>query len=198
MSNEELERRYEVYKENFSRKQNDRFFNKNKDAEWYASFRIKTSRFKEKYHPDLSSSQLEFTYKRRQEFLQKYMNDLDEGKYDQIHFDMPDSAEKEKIDDATTAAPASDEITEKEKTEEASEDKDEMDASPSKSEEELKSEQDGEVEEEKVAGDGEVTDERTQDLESFSKSNSLFIKSIPDHVSRSVIFDVHFLSTYSC
>ena len=36
MGEDELERRYEVYRDNFTRKQNDKFFQKHKDDEWYA------------------------------------------------------------------------------------------------------------------------------------------------------------------
>ena len=36
LTDDELERRFEVYKENFVRKQTEKFFQKHKNSEWYA------------------------------------------------------------------------------------------------------------------------------------------------------------------
>lgn len=40
MADDELDRRYEVYRDNFTRKQNDKFFQKHKDDEWYVLFKV--------------------------------------------------------------------------------------------------------------------------------------------------------------
>ncbi|KND02501.1 uncharacterized protein SPPG_02960 [Spizellomyces punctatus DAOM BR117] len=82
MSQEELERRYEIYKENFTNKQHQKFFSTEKNNEW----------FREKYHPVESRPLKEETNKRRHELLAKFQTELGEGKYDDVNYDQPAAA----------------------------------------------------------------------------------------------------------
>ncbi|TPX60142.1 hypothetical protein PhCBS80983_g02000 [Powellomyces hirtus] len=77
MSNEEIERRFEIYKENFTHKQLQKYFSQEKESEW----------FREKYHPEDSKPLKEETHNRRREIMAKFAQKLAEGKYDAICYD---------------------------------------------------------------------------------------------------------------
>ncbi|KAI9099434.1 arsenite-resistance protein 2-domain-containing protein [Phlyctochytrium arcticum] len=85
MTNDEIDRRYEIYKENFSAKQLQKFFDTEKNNEW----------FKEKYHPVYSRTLKEEVNKRRHELLAKFVVDLDEGKHDDVSYDAPANSTNE-------------------------------------------------------------------------------------------------------
>ncbi|KAJ3283963.1 hypothetical protein HK104_010145 [Borealophlyctis nickersoniae] len=79
MKQSEIDRRYEIYKENFLNKQLEKFFEKEKDAEW----------FREKYHPKDSENLKKEVKRRRHELLVAFSKDLEDGKFDAVTFDEP-------------------------------------------------------------------------------------------------------------
>ncbi|KAJ3035350.1 hypothetical protein HDV00_004050 [Rhizophlyctis rosea] len=84
MSDEEMNRRYQIYKENWSRKQQEKFFAEKMGEEW----------FREKYHPVDSAKLKEEVNRRRVELLAKFTTDLNTGKFDNVNFDEPTTAPK--------------------------------------------------------------------------------------------------------
>ncbi|RKO92251.1 hypothetical protein BDK51DRAFT_15847, partial [Blyttiomyces helicus] len=75
----EISRRYEIYKENFINKQYEKFFNAEKENEW----------FREKYHPEESKKFLAQVSLRRHALLKLFLKDLDAGDLDVVCFDEP-------------------------------------------------------------------------------------------------------------
>ncbi|KAJ3046592.1 hypothetical protein HK097_000717, partial [Rhizophlyctis rosea] len=76
----EMDRRYEIYKENWSRKMQEKFFAEEKGKEW----------FLEKYHPEQSKPLRAEIVRRRHELLRKFTTGLNAGKYDNANFDEPE------------------------------------------------------------------------------------------------------------
>lgn len=72
---EEMLKRFQVYKENFTRKQNEKFFLKSKDSEW----------FREKYHPE-ESRKKEIAAKRMVSSMEFDLL-LKNGEYDSVSFE---------------------------------------------------------------------------------------------------------------
>ncbi|KAJ3165723.1 hypothetical protein HDU88_003916 [Geranomyces variabilis] len=86
ISQDELERRFEIYKENFMHKQLVKYFEQEKESEW----------FREKYHPDDSKPLKMQTRERRQWMLEKFAVQLESGKFDKVCFDeLPTDQVKE-------------------------------------------------------------------------------------------------------
>jgi len=137
MSDEELSRRYTIYKENFTHKQSQKFFEAHKDEEW----------FKDKYHPTESLVYREELNKRKEKMYSEFVEKLRQGEYDNVNFD-----ETEKSSETAE--------NEGEKKEDNETNGDNMDT-------------DGDDEEKKNINEAEAT-----------KSNRLFIKSIPPNVKR--------------
>jgi hypothetical protein len=77
---EEMLKRFQVYKENFTRKQNEKFFLKAKDSEW----------FREKYHPE-ESLKTKLKVKRAGK-SQEFETALKNGEYDCVSFEAKDSS----------------------------------------------------------------------------------------------------------
>ncbi|KAJ3158093.1 hypothetical protein HDU86_003045 [Geranomyces michiganensis] len=103
ISQDELERRFEIYKENFTHKQLVKFFDQEKDSEW----------FREKYHPDDSKPLKLQTKERRQWMLEKFAAQLESGKFDKVCFDEPPTdqvkeADAQKSEDAKDGGDAMD------------------------------------------------------------------------------------------
>ncbi|OUM64059.1 hypothetical protein PIROE2DRAFT_60926 [Piromyces sp. E2] len=142
MDDEELSRRYTIYKENFTHKQSQKFFEAHKDEEW----------FKDKYHPTESLVYREELNKRKEKMYTEFIEKLNQGEYDNVNFD-----ETEKTTETTEDG------TEKK---EDNENGDTMDT-------------DVDDEEKKNINEGEAT-----------KSNRLFIKSIPPNVKRKELIDM--------
>jgi HEPN domain-containing protein len=76
---EEMLKRFQVYKENFTRKQNEKFFLKFKDSEW----------FREKYHPDESHKKK--LCEKRGAKSKEFEVALKNGEYDSISFEANES-----------------------------------------------------------------------------------------------------------
>lgn len=142
MDDEELSRRYTIYKENFTHKQSQNFFEAHKNEEW----------FKDKYHPVESLVYREELIKRKQKMYGEFIEKLRQGEYDNVNFD-----ETEKKDSSEEANA--------EKKDENETNNDNMDT-------------DAEDEEKKNINEAEA-----------SKSNRLFIKSIPPNVKRKELID---------
>jgi hypothetical protein len=143
MDDEELSRRYTIYKENFTHKQSQKFFEAHKDEEW----------FKDKYHPTESLVYREELNKRKEKMYVEFIEKLNQGEYDNVNFD-----ESEKTTESTEEG-----STEKK---EENENGDNMDT-------------DADDEEKKNINEAEAT-----------KSNRLFIKSIPPNVKRKELIDM--------
>ncbi|KAI9319051.1 hypothetical protein BX666DRAFT_2025391 [Dichotomocladium elegans] len=107
---DELQKRYQHYKEKVQARQLNNFFNSNKDKQW----------FLEKYHPTASRERLADMKKRRQQNLKQFMSDLNEGKYDDVDYDAPaakvestSATDKEPMEELSmsTSAPVADKPT---------------------------------------------------------------------------------------
>ncbi|KAJ8328867.1 hypothetical protein QVD99_004602 [Batrachochytrium dendrobatidis] len=77
LTQEDLDLKYDEYKEAFARKHNDKLFKTHKDDEW----------FREKYHPVESLVFKADVYKRRAELQSRFAVMLSEGKFDLLCFD---------------------------------------------------------------------------------------------------------------
>ena len=86
VGDEELLKRFNVYKENFTRKQHEKFFLKFKDSEW----------FREKYHPEECLARKQEIKDLRANFSQEFEISLKNGEFDSIIFEA-----KEPIKDST-------------------------------------------------------------------------------------------------
>lgn len=76
-SEDELSKRYTIYKENLVAKQAQSFFETHKEIEW----------FREKYHPVESKPIRQETLERRRVLLTEFMARMEEGKLDGVDFD---------------------------------------------------------------------------------------------------------------
>lgn len=88
---DELQKRYAIYKENFAARQLAAFFERHRKAEWFV----------EKYHPVKSVSRVEEARALRRRLYDKFVGELAQGKYDDADFDEPEQAaltRKEKKD----------------------------------------------------------------------------------------------------
>ncbi|KAI9499201.1 hypothetical protein BDB00DRAFT_866685 [Zychaea mexicana] len=74
---DELQKRYQQYREKVLGRQLSAFFNNNKEKQW----------FQEKYHPKIAKDRIEDTKKRRLQSLQQFTKDLEDGKYDDVNYD---------------------------------------------------------------------------------------------------------------
>ncbi|KAJ2993508.1 hypothetical protein HDV02_002272 [Globomyces sp. JEL0801] len=77
LEQDEVERRYDVYRITFTKTQNDKLFKSHFQDEW----------FKEKYHPELSGPFHNQIYQRKKEVLEQFEIDLNDGKFDAVSFD---------------------------------------------------------------------------------------------------------------
>jgi hypothetical protein len=77
VEDEEMQKRYAHYKEKFAARQLAQFFAANKEKEW----------FQEKYHPTHSVARADDIKQRRRRHLERFLADLENGKYDQVKFD---------------------------------------------------------------------------------------------------------------
>ncbi|KAI9202777.1 uncharacterized protein BJ171DRAFT_166970 [Polychytrium aggregatum] len=77
MDEDELSKRYSIYKENFTHKQLSTFFEKHRDEEW----------FREKYHPVDSLPLKKEINTRKRELYEKYVALLEAGTLDTINYD---------------------------------------------------------------------------------------------------------------
>jgi hypothetical protein len=77
MDDEELSRRYSIYKENFTHKQSQKFFEAHKKEEWFI----------DKYHPVESLVYREELIKRKQKMYEEFIEKLKQGEYDNVNFD---------------------------------------------------------------------------------------------------------------
>lgn len=82
---EDLQQRYQRYREKQQAKQLTKFFANNKDKQW----------FKEKYHPITSQERVKQIKERRLEYLKKFLMELEQGKYDNVQFDATDDSTEE-------------------------------------------------------------------------------------------------------
>ncbi|KAG4099213.1 hypothetical protein H8356DRAFT_361433 [Neocallimastix lanati (nom. inval.)] len=139
MDDEELSRRYTIYKENFTHKQSQKFFEAHKKEEWFI----------DKYHPEESLVYREELIKRKQKMYMEFVEKLKKGEYDNVNFDEVEKT-VESVEEANTEK--------KDENEDANEDT-------------METEVDNE--EKKNISEAEA-----------SKSNRLFIKSIPPNVKR--------------
>jgi len=144
MDDEELSRRYTIYKENFTHKQSQNFFEAHKNEEW----------FKDKYHPVESLVYREELIKRKQKMYGEFIEKLRQGEYDNVNFD--ETEKKEASEEANT------------------EKKDE-----------------NETNNENMETDAEDEEKKNINETEASKSNRLFIKSIPPNVKRKELIDVN-------
>ncbi|KAI8140367.1 hypothetical protein BJV82DRAFT_645835 [Fennellomyces sp. T-0311] len=80
---DELQKRYQHYKEKVLARQLSSFFASNKDKQW----------FQEKYHPKLSKDRIDDTKRRRLLNLLEFQNQLNDGKYDEVNYDAPKAAQ---------------------------------------------------------------------------------------------------------
>lgn len=76
---DELQKRYQHYKEKVQARQLANFFNSNKDKQW----------FLEKYHPTASRDRIEDMKRRRRDNQTQFLADLEKGHYDDINYDAP-------------------------------------------------------------------------------------------------------------
>ncbi|RUS12953.1 hypothetical protein BC937DRAFT_86615, partial [Endogone sp. FLAS-F59071] len=79
---DELQKRYAIYKENFAARQLAAFFERHRKAEWFV----------EKYHPVKSVSRVEEARALRHRLYDKFVGELAQGKYDDADFDEPEQA----------------------------------------------------------------------------------------------------------
>ncbi|KAJ3009957.1 hypothetical protein HKX48_007656 [Thoreauomyces humboldtii] len=79
MSSEEMDRRYEIYRENYTHKALQKYFSSQKDNEW----------FREKYHPEDSKALKAEVSRRRADLLAKFADELKAGVHDAILYDAP-------------------------------------------------------------------------------------------------------------
>ncbi|KAI9303394.1 hypothetical protein BJ944DRAFT_232205 [Cunninghamella echinulata] len=77
-TDEELQKRYDEYKEKISAKQLAQFFNNNKEKQW----------FMEKYHPNESKDRVGSMKQRRKDAFNNFMEALKNGKYDTVQYDI--------------------------------------------------------------------------------------------------------------
>ncbi|CAO3625994.1 unnamed protein product [Cunninghamella blakesleeana] len=77
LDDHDLKRRYESYKEDFNAQQLAKFFEANKDKQW----------FLEKYHPTHSQLRKNELKERRLRYYHAFMNDIDNGLLDSIELD---------------------------------------------------------------------------------------------------------------
>jgi hypothetical protein len=80
---EELHRKYSTYKEEFGFRQLRTFFENHKEEEW----------FLEKYEPKHLKPRLEESNELKKKLFEKFVEELDEGKLDDISNDTVESAE---------------------------------------------------------------------------------------------------------
>ena len=94
VDDEDMQKRFAHYKEKFAARQLAQFFNANKDKEW----------FQEKYHPTISRPRQEDVKERRRRYLNEFLQELENGQYDEVCFDKDDSPttheEEEQIPEA--------------------------------------------------------------------------------------------------
>ncbi|KAI8987865.1 arsenite-resistance protein 2-domain-containing protein, partial [Mycotypha africana] len=83
IDDEELQKRFAVYREKFAARQLTTFFNANKEKEW----------FQEKYHPTLSIPRQEDVKMLRRRYLQEFLVELEKGEFDNVNFDKKDEAD---------------------------------------------------------------------------------------------------------
>ncbi|KAI8327951.1 hypothetical protein BD560DRAFT_417555 [Blakeslea trispora] len=81
VDDEDMQKRFAHYKEKFAARQLAQFFNANKDKEW----------FQEKYHPTISRPRQEDVKERRRRYLNEFLQELENGQYDEVCFDKDDS-----------------------------------------------------------------------------------------------------------
>ncbi|KAI8924285.1 hypothetical protein BC831DRAFT_416339 [Entophlyctis helioformis] len=106
LETDELEQRYDAYKETFSRRQHEKFFNAHREEEW----------FREKYHPKESVEFKATILARRAEQLAKFTADLSAGKFDSLSFDEPaETAAADAAAGAGAAGASDDPATSKDK-----------------------------------------------------------------------------------
>ncbi|ORX91462.1 hypothetical protein K493DRAFT_286786 [Basidiobolus meristosporus CBS 931.73] len=74
---DELERRYAIYKENFNVRQLNNFFEQHKNSDW----------FRERYHPKLSLERKNEIKQLKKKLYEQFVDDLNSGKYDDINLD---------------------------------------------------------------------------------------------------------------
>lgn len=74
---EEIQKRYALYKEKFLSRQLAQFFDANKEKEW----------FQEKYHPIISRPRQDDVKERRRRYLNEFLEALQKGDYDQVRYD---------------------------------------------------------------------------------------------------------------
>lgn len=94
IDDEDMQKRYAHYKEKFAARQLAQFFVANKDKEW----------FQEKYHPKLSQPRAQDIKVRRRRYLDKFLDDLEKGEFDQIRFDKDGQATTDMAATSTSAA----------------------------------------------------------------------------------------------
>ncbi|KAJ1340709.1 hypothetical protein BSLG_004803 [Batrachochytrium salamandrivorans] len=82
LTQEELDRKYENYRESFLRKQNEKLFKAHKDQEW----------FREKYHPVDSAIFMATVHLQRANLFTRFNTLLASGKFDSLSFDEPATA----------------------------------------------------------------------------------------------------------
>lgn len=82
---EDLQQRYQRYREKQQAKQLAKFFANNKEKQW----------FKEKYHPAISRDRIKQTKERRLQYLKSFLMELSEGKYDNVQYDATDGSTEE-------------------------------------------------------------------------------------------------------
>ncbi|RUP43194.1 hypothetical protein BC936DRAFT_137496 [Jimgerdemannia flammicorona] len=79
---EELQKRYAIYKENFAARQLAAFYDRHHTVEWFA----------EKYHPVRSVPRAEEARALRRRLYDRFVVELEAGKFDEVDFDEPENA----------------------------------------------------------------------------------------------------------
>ncbi|KAK9722993.1 hypothetical protein K7432_002293 [Basidiobolus ranarum] len=108
---DELERRYAIYKENFNVRQLNSFFEQHKNSDW----------FRERYHPKLSQERKKEIIELKKKLYEQFVNDLNSGKLDDINVDDNRAAdvvkgpeEKQESEESSENKPADTAVVNKE------------------------------------------------------------------------------------
>lgn len=89
IDDEDMQRRFSQYKEEFSARQLAQFFNSNKERQW----------FQEKYHPTVSLPRKNDVKERRRRYLKEFLDALERGEYDKVRYDKNEKSTTEEDDD---------------------------------------------------------------------------------------------------
>ncbi|KAJ3335005.1 hypothetical protein HDU91_002409, partial [Kappamyces sp. JEL0680] len=82
LDEQEIAKRYEIYRQGFINTLNEKFFKIHSGEEW----------FREKYHPEENQAFKTQVLERKREMLQEFQSDLSAGKLDRVCFDEVEAA----------------------------------------------------------------------------------------------------------